>query len=91
MIVLFFIGLIHVASLRVVIASIEVIGLNPIANDRPIYNFAIRAVFFYALTIFAVYKTRERLHLTGTLLLGGGSCFFLFALIMLYVPRYIYL
>lgn len=89
MVVLFFIELIYAASLRAMIANIEVTGLDPLTYDRPTYNFAIRAVFFCALTIFVGHKTRKRLRRTGVLLMGLGSCFFLLALIMLNLPRYI--
>lgn len=88
-IVLFFIVLVYAKSLRVVLAIIEVTGFDPIAYDEPTYKFAQRAVFFCALTIFAGYKTRARLPLTGALLVGNGVCFFCFALVMFSTPRYL--
>ncbi|WMX15180.1 MULTISPECIES: hypothetical protein [unclassified Aureispira] len=88
-IILFFMGIIHVRSLQVVIANIEVVGFDPIAYDEPAHNFAIRAVFFCALTIFVGYKTRARLPLIGAFLVGNGSCFLGFGLIMIGVPRYV--
>lgn len=88
-IILFFMAVIHVRSLQVVIANIEVMGFDPIAYDQPTHNFAIRAVFFCALTIFVGYKTRKRLSLTGAFLVGNGSCFLGLGLIMFMMPRYL--
>ena len=88
-IILFFIGLVYVRSLQVVIANIEITGFDPAAYDQPTYNFAKFAVFFCALTIFVGYKTRGRLPLIGTFLVGNGFVFCCFALIMFWSPRYL--
>lgn len=88
-IILFFIAVIHIRSLQVVIANIEATGFDPIAYDEPTHNFALRAVFFCALTIFVGYKTRRRLTLIGIFLMGNGSCFLGLSVLMFSVPRYL--
>lgn len=57
--------------------------------EEPTHKFAIRAVFFCALTIFVGYKTHTRLPLIAAFLVGNGFIFSTFALVLFTIPRYL--